>query len=435
MSKSIHKTVSLIILFIFLSIYYILSASGVISGDDLLYTYKFSFNPVSDAPWPLIHEKIESVTDIIYSQYVHWFLMNGRTLIHTIVQIFVSFSNMPVFALFSTAMFLAFIILYSIECFPTHSSRLSILFVFSILVVMCVPEKNIIYISLVGAINYLWPMSVILFFLFMLRRNIKSVSGKTLFILLGLCAGWSHEALSIPVATALFFYLIVERKHIPLYTKIAVLFFFIGCCLLTFAPGNWIKFLDSNQSSLYWKAAVYKRLTTFLYLRITYFLVPLSIYLYKKGLFKDFLYRNIYHVLAFLTAIAFILAIGPINSRSVFFVDMIAGVLIGRALTEFIDIKAIEKVSYWVAYLMIPIAIWIVPYHVSINHNKEILHKKLSTSKERNIVLQMKRVQVPFLLKSFVPSQGDIPRYNSWSKKVQIFAYQKESVEIKWVND
>lgn len=114
---------------------------------------------------------------------------------------------------------------------------------------------------------------------------------------------------------------------------------------------------------------------------------------------------------------------------------MIAGVLIGRTLTEFIDIKAIEKGSYWVAYLMIPIAIWIVPYHVSINHNKEILHKKLSTSKERNIVLQMKRVQVPFLLKSFVPSQGDIPRYNSWSKKVQIFAYQKESVEIKWVND
>jgi hypothetical protein len=361
--------------------------------------------------------------------------MNGRTLVHTIVQFFVSFSSMPIFALFSTVMFVAFIIFYSKECFPRYNQGGYIFFVYSILVVMSVPEKNIIYISPVGAINYLWPMTVCLFFLLLLRRNIRSVWGKALFVALGLCAGWSHEALSIPVATALFFYLIVERKHIPLYTKIAILFFFIGCCLLTFAPGNWIKFLHSNESNLYWKAAVYKRLTTFLYLRITYFLIPITFYLLKKDKLKSFLSQHIYHVIAFCIALAFILAIGPINSRSVFFVDMVAGVLIGRGLSEFIDSKVIEKSLYVVAIIILPIAIWIVPYHVSIKHNSEIIKKELSTSKEKNVVVQMKKVQVPSLLKSFVPSQGEIPRYKSWSKRVRKFAYQKESIEIKWIND
>ena len=98
-----------ILLVLFLYVFYF-SANTLWLEDDANYMFKFVIN---DTPTitNTSDEYISSLSDVIESQYAHYFVSNGRIVAHTIVQLINPFLSRSVFALFNGLAYVLFVLL------------------------------------------------------------------------------------------------------------------------------------------------------------------------------------------------------------------------------------------------------------------------------------------------------------------------------------
>lgn len=98
-----------ILLVLFLYVFYF-SANTLWLEDDANYMFKFVIN---DTPTitNTSDEYISSLSDVIESQYAHYFVSNGRIVAHTIVQLINPFLSRSVFALFNGLANVLFVLL------------------------------------------------------------------------------------------------------------------------------------------------------------------------------------------------------------------------------------------------------------------------------------------------------------------------------------
>ena len=77
-------------------LFYFMNVYTPMSGDDFLYMYSFYDGM-----------RIESIRDILVSQYAHYFSMNGRVIVHFLAQFF-HLLGKPIFNGINVIAFLAF---------------------------------------------------------------------------------------------------------------------------------------------------------------------------------------------------------------------------------------------------------------------------------------------------------------------------------------
>ena len=232
-------------------------------------------------------ERVNSLDDLITSQWSHYMTWGGRTPAHTLVQLFVWIGK-PLFNVLNTMMFVALIVLIARLADVRLTLKTLLWITFGLWV--ATPEWISTMEWLTGSCNYLWAGVVQLLFLFLLtcppaleRKGASSTAACTnpltlarfilskpkgapstvaptippvaLMIPIGVLAGWSNEA----GGAATFFAalcMLVEQKKIRSAQRIGMLSFAIGYALLILAPGNFNR-LALTQPDYSFSAAVF----------------------------------------------------------------------------------------------------------------------------------------------------------------------------------
>ncbi|MBQ7453952.1 MAG: hypothetical protein IJS69_02725 [Selenomonadaceae bacterium] len=249
-----------IIFVVFLAILFLRSMLLPIIADDFSYAFIWDGDDrgnLLDGIDSSRLQPIESFSDILKSQWSHYFTWGGRSIAHIFVQLFV-WENKYLFDVANTLVFAALVLLLFKVGTGLSLREMNKSYLLFILFGMyfCTPNPIITMVWLTGACNYLWMSTLIILFLLpyvtAYRKEKLVPSPKPLvpiMALLGLLAGWSIEpgaavAVSVTSLFVLQFYL---QKNLQPWMKVGFAFLLIGAAILFLAPGNFHRLELTNM--------------------------------------------------------------------------------------------------------------------------------------------------------------------------------------------
>ena len=197
----------------------------------------------------LNEKRIASIIDIFDYQVWHYFNWGGRTVAHTLAQILLVFPK-AVFNILNSFIYTALIyLIYLHGCFNKDNKDNSyMLLLIHFILWFIIPVFGQSFIWLVGSCNYLWTTVIILYFLWLYRRNTLSEKWYNLLFMfiLGLLAGWTNENTSAGLIVILVFSLIINKVETKKFELSKTRLFGIigtlaGFIIMICAPGNYIR--------------------------------------------------------------------------------------------------------------------------------------------------------------------------------------------------
>ena len=294
------------------------------------------FTPLFCDDWHYVfiwgtHTRIQSMNDIIISQWEHYFDYNGRTPVHCVVQLFDGLLGKDVFNIFNAIVFVVF--LYFISLLTTNKKEhyFKILSVSFMLMFLFMSGFKHEFLWLSGSVNYLWSATLILSFLLLLNKqsDARRWTNILLFFYSILC-GWSHEGLTIPLAASLFFFFVSHRRLISPRIAAMLAGFFLGTSFLVFSPASIGRFLSRNAESI----DVVSRLINMRNVGLFYILMILLVAKIssKQVRLVDWLRKNSFLILADIIAFIFVALTGVQTDHSRFSIELFSLLLILRLL-------------------------------------------------------------------------------------------------------
>ena len=338
------------------------------NNDDL--DYKFLFVQHMELKKDFTHP-IGSFFDIFVSQWNHYFVMNGRTLIHILLQTFTSLLGKHVFNVFNTLVFGVFLIL--VLKYIGKNSQLFYTLT-TVILILLLPAFSETFIWMAGAINYLWPSAAVLLLLLYYdahKDEKASYPGFLLPLLGAFCTGWTHEGITFPLATGLFCFscykkdISFRRKGFPL-----IIFFGVGMLFCILSPGLFMR-TEGQEWSL--KSYIILSLTCLTRLRLFYVML-LFMYLMKKkhtGEWQTFLKDKGYLILASFAALLPVFAAKTTYGRVLYGIEFYAFLVILLLLPKLVHLsgKTETKVSTVLSALLAAFA-WGVSVHAIKNYEE-----------------------------------------------------------------
>ncbi len=247
--KNKQRTLVIVVFaIVFLAIYY-LNVLYPIFGDDWAYTFVWTRETETPA-------RISSLMDILISQYNHYMLWGGRSVVHAIDQLLL-WGGETVHNLLNSLMFVLYLfIIYRISNIGNNSNV--ILLIITIMVLWYlhpVFSQTVLWIT--GSANYLWGTTIVLLFIYPYyayyrgKEITDSVFKYIIFFAAGIIAGWTLENVGIAmlfVLVSILFLLRLEKQRIPVWAISGLIGGTIGFLILILAPGNYVR-LDSIYES------------------------------------------------------------------------------------------------------------------------------------------------------------------------------------------
>ncbi len=190
-------------------------------------------------------ERVESFSDILYSQWQHYFTWGGRTIAHIFVQFFVwqgkIFFDVANVLVFAALVLLIFKVGTGLTLREMNKTYMAFILAG---IYFCAPSPIITTVWLTGACNYLWMCTLEI--LFLLPFTLKYWQPKKQFLiptssfLIALLAGWSIEpgAVATISVASLFVIYFWWKKNLESWMKVGLLFAVIGFAFLMLSPGN-----------------------------------------------------------------------------------------------------------------------------------------------------------------------------------------------------
>ena len=202
--------------------------------------YDYSFSWATGQP-------LRSIGDVFASQMVHYRLWGGRSVTHSIVQLFL-LAGKPVFNVFNA---LAFLLLL-IEI-VTLSGKSPENFKWDIPVAMfflfCLSYFGWVFLWLDGACNYLWGSLLALLPLFIWKKREQdgslSKGAAIISMLILFLSGWTNEnsacGIFLTQVIVLFLGHLRKKRRVSFLDIIMLLFQLAGILFLLLAPGNFVR--------------------------------------------------------------------------------------------------------------------------------------------------------------------------------------------------
>lgn len=311
------------------------------------------------------HNQIQSIKDILYSQYLHYFNLNGRFVPHFFVQLFDGILGKPFFNFVNTIVFVLFMHLlssYSSKEWKNMFVSLSIS-AFSIFIILDGFSDEFLWMS--GACNYLWTGTFLLIFDRLLHKSDISNVYTPVLLVFGFLLGWSNEALIIGVASGYLLMIKYERSHLTSLQLMMLTGFFVGSCFLVISPGSFHRFENSNKGIVLLTTYVYSYFQSLLsmrYLRILPLLLfSFLIFYSKKKVLRSFLSQNKYLIICLIISIIFIVFTKQSTSRSRFGIELFSLLLL---------LKMISNIRVPIKLMcLMNISVIIICLHSLINYN------------------------------------------------------------------
>ena len=316
-------------------------------SDDII--YRFMWNTDQTAPV----QDIGGVGDLLHSQWNHYLSTNGRMPVHLLAQAFLVFC--PAWVL-QTLNALLFVLLVHLcvrwVTTPTGAqagTRHQLCTAVSVTFLLFVVFQGIrtAFFWSLGAFNYLWVLVAVMLLMLYIRDNAnRPLTGWRLVLLslLALLAGWSHEALSLPLSVALATWLLTSRishfssrtstLHLPPSTlspltshlSSLIICFMLGTALCLLSPGIWHR---STEGVTLQGRLLSGAINCVSNIRVLWLLVlTLAVLWWKRRtVVRQHLLAHAYGYVALVVAFGIVVLCGTNLERVAFYVDFIAMLL------------------------------------------------------------------------------------------------------------
>lgn len=295
-------------------------------------------------------EPIKNIVDIINFQIFHYMSWGGRTIAHTIGQVFLLLPK-NVFNIFNSLCFCMLIyLMYDISKGEKKTKALILCAIaFAVYFLPPVFGQNTLW--LIGACNYLWTMVIILLLDRYFEKNVADSKLRIILLFLfGLIAGWTNENTSFGNIVILSSFLIfkrIEKKTIKKWQISALIGNCVGFLILILAPGNFERTKSIKDNTFIIIKWIYRFINCnsgiinyFLPLIITFMLLTSLYYLKNKKInYKAWIYM-----------LGAIFSIYPMIMSPVFYERSWFGIIVYAIIADAIlvyDLDIINKKLYY----------------------------------------------------------------------------------------
>ena len=351
-------------------VFYLMNVFTPLCVDDWHYNFIYG----TDTP-------IKTIGDVLYSQYLHYFSMNGRFVPHFFVQIFDGILGKQLFNVVNTIVFLLFLHLLCVYVSKGRDIRFSILSISVFLVFIVLGGFNEEYLWMSGACNYLWCGTILLLFDYCFLHE-KLLDKISFFIIVpfGVLCGWTNEAMVIGMSAGYLYIIYRNKFRLNRQRCLLLLGLFIGAAFLVLSPGSFHRFEHSNEGTISLMGLVHSYIQSFINMRnirmlpLLLFVCSLG-YLLDKEKVKHFINENSFWLLSITISFVFVAFTKQGSLRSRFGIEFFSLLLL---LKYFSDIRIKNK---W---------LYVVNAFVLIITSSSLLYKYRYYQEYKNVLLQIK---------------------------------------------
>ena len=287
--------------------------------------------------WGGGNQQIKTLKDVLVSQHHHYYLVNGRSIVHAIAQIFEGILGKSAFNVFNTIVFTSF--LFLVPAVHLGRKNVTITHISITLLLLCAVFRPFseCFVWQMGAFNSLWASVFVLGFLLLLRHSFSS-KWWLLLMLYSAISGWTHEGIVFPAIAGCFFYFVFHREQLTAQRALMLLAFMVGGLLILLSPGAWHRLQETHgDGALTAKGMFISLVNVIVGLRMTWIMVLIVIWHCKKKKlrFKVFVHDNIFLTTAFIVAIALVIISGARYSRAYYGIEFYAMLITVRLMLSY----------------------------------------------------------------------------------------------------
>lgn len=378
----------ILLFIIFLIGFFCINNAIEANGDDWQYQYIFiNKSPIACTPNEL--HPIKSFSDVLISQFNHYFIVNGRVPAHILAQAFCGLYDKWVYNILTTIIFGLLIFVFGKLCFPNQGNNKNKLFYYisSIsLLLLLLPEVKALYTQIAFGCNYVWMTYFVLLALYLFFYRISDINNKILLFIcyiFALLAGWSQEGLTIGAVSGMFVFYLLNKNHISNKQLFFFLAFSLGIAFSVFSPANFSRFLSVQNGPTYTS-----RIELLLNLSASGSLLIALLILYwqNKKQCKNFIYENISWITMWLVQFIFILILNIIG-RANQGIEIYATILLMRILPNINFIFKYRKVFASLSIIsLIGIYSWAIPTQYNSSKQYKDIYSSIKNSSGTAIV-------------------------------------------------
>lgn len=373
--NNIHVYIFLYITILLLNIY------TPFNGDDYRYAFNYS-------NW----NRIENLFDVLESQITHYLTINGRTIPHTLEQIFAGITGKWLFNISNTLflIWLINLITNKLTKNPQSKNSLTLITFIATLFLFSYPGQTMFWMA--GSLNYLWPATLALYLLNIFENRDKKYN--TIFVfLISLLSAWFQEAISIPFLISLIILTCINKSLRIKRNFIIIIGYFIGTSLIVFSPGTLAR-LSTNEivhsggitfilaSKLLNTLAAFKNLYIFW---ISVILILVISFRTSKNLFYK---KNQTYIILWCINICFFFLLGFGEERVTFFLSIISYILVIRIFIDKIKFRNLSIINFIIIIMSIVSSIYGV---YTCNNYHKYIHKLqtiITNSSEEKVIIK-----------------------------------------------
>lgn len=294
----------------------------------------------------LARRPVSSIADIVESQRVHYFVTNGRIVVHAVAQAVLAFVGEDVSDVVNTLFFCVLVLLcgrFAVmapeDCSPPSPPRPSpresdfgvAVFLFIFLFYVFMPGFRDVFLWTLGCVNYLWTaLAVLLFLIYFRCVERRQISAASFAVCpLALLAGWTHEALTLPLAFGLLVWMARERRRVVSSAALpAVVCFIAGSMLCAFSPAT-ISRADTGGMPLQQRVVI-GGMNLVYSMRITWLLLLVAAVAWhrRRDVIREELRRHYVIYCALLPAVGLVFVCGQTAARVCFHADFLASLVL-----------------------------------------------------------------------------------------------------------
>lgn len=301
-------------------------------SDDMI--YRFMWHADESAPV----ESINTLGDLLHSQWEHYQSTNGRWLVHLLAQAFLVFVPPVVLQVLNALLFTCLLHLsvkWVVGDDKDKQLFVGMMMLFLLFVVFQGFRTTMLW-SL-GAFNYLWVLVATMALIEWREKSGESSEEREerwLLSPLAFLVGCGHEALSVPVSAALLFWLVVNRSNRRARQLLPfALCYWLGTLTILLSPGIWNR---STEGISLMSRLVSGAVNLVFNMRVVWLLMIALLVLWrcKRALLKTHLQQHLYIYVALLVSVGIVTVCGTNLERVCFYTDFLAMLLLMRVLVQ-----------------------------------------------------------------------------------------------------
>ena len=357
--------------------FWLLNTMTWLYADDYSYAFFFCAEGGIDLREPI------SLSNLLESQYNHYFVKNGRTVVHLLDQFFLCFRNKHVFNLCNALVFVGYI--YMLQVIVKRKSWTCTLTIMALLFLLS-RSFGQVYLWQSGSLNYLWAGLGNLLFLaaFLRQRRSGNTFAGIVLLLPSLLVGWMQETISIGMAAMTIGILVSdwrEKRQLRPAPVLMTAGYMVGTLLIVCSPGTLQRAAASGTNLSYMLthvpfgiANILLNLRIFWLLAITVAVLAVS----HRLSIREFLSDNKYPLLALAAEALFLIPLGRVvEPRALFGIELFSLLMLLRLLP-------VSSARLGIASAIACVAIYIPVFHLTWENNQmtRAFHQEMMNADE-----------------------------------------------------